>query len=272
MTSTAPHRTARPMDGFGPLLIACDIDGTLLRTGRPVSAEVHDAAAAVTAAGHHLVLATGWSLTGALPVAEQLGLADTWIVSSNGAVTARVTNGTVEIVERHDLDAEPAVRLAVAAAPGVRISAEIVGVGYRINIPFPDGELNGTQHDVLDLDGLWATPTPRLALHQPGIYRIAPALRALGLTAISTRSDWIDVTARGISKATALEKVRTELGIEAHATVAIGDGENDIEMLDWATAGFAMAHALVPVLAAADHITGTIDDDGAATVLRSLLA
>ncbi len=253
------------------MLVACDIDGTLLRTGRPVSTAVRDAATAVRAAGHHLVLATGRSLTGALPVAEQLGLEDTWIVGSNGAVTARVMNGTVEIIERHDLDAEPAVRLAIAAAPGVRISAEIVGIGYRINIPFPDGELNGTQYDVLDLEGLWATPTPRLALHRPGIYRIAPALRALGLTAISTRSDWIDVTARGVSKATALEKVRTELGVEDHATIAIGDGENDIEMLDWATTGFAMGQAPVPVLAAADHITDTIDQDGAATALRSLL-
>ena len=212
MTTTTPQEPTLPLAAFtGQMLVACDIDGTLLRTGRPVSAAVHDAATAVRAAGHHLVLATGRSLTGALPVAEQLGLADTWIVSSNGAVTARVTGGAVEIIERHDLDAESAVRLAVAAAPGVRISAEIVGVGYRINIPFPDGELNGTQFDVLDLEGLWAIPTPRLALHEPGIYRIAPALCALGLTAISTRFDWIDVTARGISKAIALGATRSRM-------------------------------------------------------------
>lgn len=97
------------------------------------------------------------------------------------------------------------------------------------------------------------------------------ALRALGLTAIATRRDWVDVTAAGISKATALEKVRTELGVEPGDTVAVGDSENDVEMLGWAAHGWAMGHAPPFVIAGADYVTGTLDDDGAATVLRSLL-
>jgi hydroxymethylpyrimidine pyrophosphatase-like HAD family hydrolase len=211
-------------------------------------------------------------LVGALPVARQIGLDDGWIVASNGAVTARISDGECEVVEQHDVDAAEAIHVAVTAVPGIRIAAEIVGVGYRVNIPFPDGELNGAQHSVTSLEELWATPTPRLALHGPGVYRAVHALRALGPTAIPTRSDWVDVTSRGLSKATALEKVRTELGVEDYATVAIGDGENDLEMLMWATTGFAMGDAPVPVIAAADHVTGTIDQDGAASALRSLLA
>lgn len=268
--STAPPKP----ETFAPptMLIACDIDGTLLRTGHPVSAAVRDAVSAVRAAGHHLVLATGRSLAGALPVAEQLSLDDGWIVASNGAVTARITDGEYETVEQHTVDSEAAIRLAVAAAPGVRIAAEIVGIGYRVNIPFPDGELNGTQHSVTGLDELWANPTPRLALHGPGIHRTVPPLRTLGFTAIPTRSDWVDVTPPDLSKATALERVRIELGVEDYATVAIGDGENDLQMLMWATSAFSMGHAPVPVIAAADHVTGTIDQDGAASALRSLLA
>lgn len=259
---------------FAPrtMLVACDIDGTLLRTGKPVARAVRDAVAAVRAVGHHLVLATGRSLVGALPVARQIGLDDGWIVASNGAVTARISDGECEVVEQHDVDAAEAIRGAVTAVPGIRIAAEIVGVGYRVNIPFPDGELNGAQYGVTSLEGLWATPTPRLALHGPGVYRAVRALRALGLTAISTRNDWVDVTPPSLSKATALEKVRTELGVEDYATVAIGDGENDLEMLMWATTGFSMGHAPAPVIAAADHVTGTIDEDGAASALRSLLA
>ncbi|MFI9488815.1 HAD family hydrolase [Promicromonospora sp. NPDC052451] len=253
-------------------LVACDIDGTLLRTGHPVSSAVREAAAAVRGAGNHLVLATGRSLAGALPVAEQLGLRDTWVVASNGAVTARLTRGGFEVIERHDLDAETAVRAAVATAPGIRISAEIVGVGYRVNIPFPDEKLNGTQHSILELQDLWARPTPRLSLHGSAVFRVVPTLRALGLTAIATRGDWVDATAPGISKATALEKVRSELGVEDYNTVAIGDDENDLGMLMWAARSFAMGHAPALVVAAADHLAGTVDQDGAAAALHSLLS
>jgi HAD superfamily hydrolase (TIGR01484 family) len=259
------------MEFIGPLLVACDVDGTLLRTGHPVTRAVRDAAAAVRHAGHHLVVATGRSLAGALPVAEELGLEQTWIVASNGAVTAHLEDGDVEVVERHTVDAEAAVRTAVATVPGIRIAAEVVGVGYSVNIPFPAGELNGIQHSVTGLEQLWADPTPRLALHGPGAYRTVPALRALGLTAIATRPDWTDVTPPGISKGTALEKVRTELGVEDHHTVAIGDAENDLGMLMWAAHSFAMGHAPALVIAAADHVTGTIEQDGAASVLRSVV-
>ncbi|WP_369371603.1 HAD family hydrolase [Promicromonospora sp. Populi] len=272
MTPTQPQtQPARLGDVAASVLVACDIDGTLVHTGHPATAAVRAAAAEVRAAGHHIVLATGRSLAGALPVALELGLDDAWIVASNGAVTAHLVGDRYQVTEQHTVDAEDAIRVAVAAAPGMRIAAEIVGTGYRVNLPFPDGELNGTQHSVTGLEQLWADPTPRLALHGPSAYRMVWALRALNLTAIATRADWIDITPPGISKATALEKVRTELGIEDHNTVAIGDSENDIEMLNWAATSHAMAHAPAFVIAAADHTTGTIDDDGAASALLSLL-
>ncbi|MCP2265589.1 HAD family hydrolase [Promicromonospora thailandica] len=255
-----------------PVLIASDIDGTLLRTGQLPSAEVRAAASAVRAAGHHLVLSTGRSLVGALPVALALGLDDAWIVASNGAVTARLVGDRYQVTEQHDVDAEAVVRVAVAAAPGVRVAAEMVGDGYRVNTAFPEHELNGAQHRVVGLEQLWQHPTPRVALHGPEAYRLVWPLRALGLTAIATRTDWVDVTAPEISKASALEKIRTGLGVELDGTVAIGDSENDVEMLGWAAHGWAMGHAPAFVIAAADHVTGSIDDDGAVGALLSVLA
>jgi len=53
--------------------------------------------------------------------------------------------------------------------------------------------------------------------------------------------------------------------------VAIGDGRNDIEMLAWAARGVAMGHADDSVKAAADEVTGSIDEDGAVPVLQSLI-
>jgi len=271
MTSATPQRTARHLDLTGQALVACDIDNTLTRTGHPVSAAVRAAASAVRAAGHHIVLATGRSLVGALPVALQLGLDDAWIVASNGAITAHLRGGAYRIVDEHQVDAEVAIGTALWEAPGIHIAAEIVGNGYRVNTLFPDDQLNGAQHVARDLSDFWKNPTPRLALYRPEAYRIVPALLARNFTAIATRPDWVDVTAPGISKATALEQVRVTLGVEEHDTVAIGDSENDVEMLSWAAEGIAMGHAPAFVLAAADSMTGTIDDDGAASALWSLL-
>ncbi|MFD6140180.1 HAD family hydrolase [Promicromonospora sp. NPDC060271] len=72
-------------------MIALDIDGTLLRTGEPVPEVTVRAVRRVRAAGHHVVLASGRSLVGVLPVARQLGIVRGWVVASNGAVTARLT-------------------------------------------------------------------------------------------------------------------------------------------------------------------------------------
>jgi hydroxymethylpyrimidine pyrophosphatase-like HAD family hydrolase len=96
-------------------------------------------------------------------------------------------------------------------------------------------------------------------------------LRAAGFTAIATRGDWVDITVRNVSKATAAERVRQDLDIPIERTVAIGDAENDIELLQWAWRGVAMGHADRHVREAADEVTGSIAQEGAVRVLRSML-
>jgi hydroxymethylpyrimidine pyrophosphatase-like HAD family hydrolase len=259
------------MDLTAPALVACDIDGTLINTGEPPTPAVRAAVDQVRAAGHHIVLATGRSLVGALDAALELGLDDVWLVASNGAVTAHLVGGAYEVTDLHTIEPEPVVRVAVDAMPGIRIATEVVGVGYRVNIPFPYGELNGVQHSVDTFKDLWAEPTPRLVIYGPAALSLVPALYAMGLTVIATRPDWLDVTPPALSKATALDKVRRHLGVEYQATAAIGDGENDLEMLRWATQSIVMGHAPAHVQAVADRATGTINDDGAAAALLSLL-
>ncbi|MEU4388918.1 HAD hydrolase family protein [Promicromonospora sp. NPDC023805] len=270
-TTRVRQHTTHNLDLAVPALVACDIDGTLLSTGQLPTAAVRSAVERVRAAGHHVVLATGRSLVGALDAALKLGLDDAWIVASNGAVTAHLVGGEYEVTDRHTINPEPVVRVAVDAMPGIRVGVEVVGVGYRVNIPFPDGELNGVQQSVDAIRELWADPTPRLAIYGPAAFGLVPVLRAMGLTAIATRPDWVDVTPPALSKATALDKVRRRLGVEYEATAAIGDGENDVEMLRWATRSIVMGHAPAHVRAVADRATGTIDDDGAAAALLWLL-
>jgi hydroxymethylpyrimidine pyrophosphatase-like HAD family hydrolase len=273
VTATASGATAALSDvpTSTPALVACDVEGTLVRAGRRATPAVLDAIAAVRAAGHHLVIATGRSLSGAVQVVRQLGIGDGWVVAANGAVTAHVHANGYPVVDVTPLDAEPVCRLVAGTRPDLRLAAEVVGSGYRVTKRFPERQLNGQQEVLREFAEIWARPTPRLVVYGQWAQRLAPALRASGVTAIPARVDWVDVTAPGITKATALESIRIELGVAPSRTVAIGDGENDLEMLSWAAMSIAMGQAPDAVRDLADRVTGTIDEDGAAAALFDAL-
>ena len=60
------------------------------------------------------------------------------------------------------------------------------------------------------------------------------------------------------------------MDVEPQHTVAVGDQRNDLEMLRWAARGVAMDNAPDEVKAAADEVTGHVDEHGLVAVLRSL--
>ncbi len=71
-----------------------------------------------------------------------------------------------------------------------------------------------------------------------------------------------EIGINGITKATGMEVYLKHVGIAREDTVAIGDGPNDLEMLDYAGIGIAMGNALDEVKARADMITDSINEDG----------
>lgn len=271
--STAPAPPAPATSPVRPpCLVALDIDGTLLRTGQPPSADTVAAVRDVIDGGDHVVLATGRSFAGVLPVVKRLGLRSGWVVCSNGAVTARITR-------RHGLTVESAITFepmqslqrALTVFPGALLAVEHVGRGWKVNATFPHGRLSGKQR-VVHERRLWRVPVTRAALYAQGIVDLVQELGWLDVTATPAGPDWVDVTAVGISKATALEKVRRALGVAQDSTWAVGDGANDVDMLRWAGVGVAMGHARHELKAVANRETGSITADGVVPVLRELVA
>jgi hydroxymethylpyrimidine pyrophosphatase-like HAD family hydrolase len=260
-------------------LVALDVDGTLMSYDGVISPGVRDAVRAVRDAGAHVVLATGRSAVSVVPVARDLGLDTGWVVASNGAVTLRLDpalDGGYEVTEAIRFDPEPVLRVLRLEMPDALYAVEDVGTGFRVSAPFPEHELDGN-HRVVSFEELCSEPVTRVVMRDPhGTPQEFHALvERVGLHEVSYAvgwSAWLDLSPGGVSKGTALEELRRALGVEPFATVAVGDGNNDLEMLRWAARGVAMGHAAEPVRAAADEVTGTIEDDGALAVLRSLLA
>jgi hypothetical protein len=74
-----------------------------------------------------------------------------------------------------------------------------------------------------------------------------------------------------VTKAAGLEFVAERLGFARERTVAFGDGENDVEFVEWAGFGVAVANAHERVLAVADFVCPSVDDEGVAQVIEALL-
>jgi HAD superfamily hydrolase (TIGR01484 family) len=280
------QRASKPSDGWSPKLVALDIDGTLLipdfekgfsaeQVTEPVAAAVLDAARA----GAHVVLASGRAPLSMAGVADRLGLTHLveeltgerlHIVASNGSVMLR--HAPMEVVHEITFDASEAVRTVLEHVPGAAVAVEEHGVGYRVNRLFPPGELDG-EMIICDLDEMISTDVSRVIIRDPDstsedFVNLAKQLGLHGTNYFIGWTAWLDIAPEGVSKASGMAWVSDDLGIDAADVLAIGDGRNDIEMLQWAGRGVAMGQGPDSVRAAADHVTGSVNDDGAAQELR----
>lgn len=272
--SLAAHLRAGPR-----LLAALDIDGTLLAPDGDVSAEVRDAVADLRASGTHVVLATGRSPAGVRPVLAALGIDRGWAVASNGAATVRLDPdlpGGLEITDVVTFDPEPALRLLKDLLPGGLFAVERQGEGFWVSGHFPPGELSEPVR-VVDFEALCDAPATRVTIRAPHLDSsemreiversgLAEVTYAVGWTA------WLDLTPPGVTKASALELLRSRLAVPAGSCLAVGDGHNDVDMLRWAGLGVAMGGSDAETVAAADAVTDSVEQDGLVPVLRSLLS
>ncbi|HWG05167.1 MAG TPA: HAD-IIB family hydrolase, partial [Beijerinckiaceae bacterium] len=95
----------------------------------------------------------------------------------------------------------------------------------------------------------------------------------LGHSASVARSQsyYLDVTDPRANKAEALRFIAAHYGIPREEIVAIGDGLNDIGMLQWAAFGIAMGNGSDTVKAAADFVTVSNEEDGFAAAMDHIL-
>jgi HAD superfamily hydrolase (TIGR01484 family) len=269
------------VSGWRPRLVALDIDGTLLKwvegagtTYEQISPPVYDAVHRALDAGAHVVLASGRSPHGMTRIADLLDLhvgdaEPLWIVASNGAVVFRYP--PFEVVHEETFDAAPAVAAVLEHHPTALVAVEERGVGYRVNRPFPEGELSG-EMTLAEIDDIVSGPVSRVIIRDPDATAddfvvLAEKLGLHGTDYVVGWTAWLDLAPVGVSKAFGLARVAEELGVDAADVLALGDGRNDIEMLRWAGRGVAMGQAIELVQEAADDVTDTVHDEGVATEL-----
>ena len=272
-----PRASAQP--GWQPQVVALDIDGTLLKWVDGQTEDYETIADSVYAAVHraldagvHIVLASGRSPHGMTRIADLLDIpreeADQlWVVASNGAVVFRYP--PMEVVHEETFDAAPAVAAVLEHHPHALVAVEERQVGgYRVNRVFPEGEISGEQI-ITEVDDIVGEPVSRVIIRDPqatadDFIELAGRLGLHGTDYVVGWTAWLDLSPVGVSKASGLEHVVDKIGLAAADVLAIGDGRNDIEMLRWAGRGVAMGQSVDEVKEAADDVTATVHDEGAA--------
>ncbi|MEV8240803.1 HAD family hydrolase [Microbacterium testaceum] len=263
------------------MLIALDVDGTVLLEDDTLSPGVVEAVADAQAAGHEVMLATGRSWDSTHTIMDRLGIRPEYAVCSNGAIVMRrIGEGDAAPYERAHVETfDPTEVLTL-------LGEHLAGAHFLVELP--DGSRLFTDYlDDWNLEGANRVTFDQLS-EQPvcRVVVVAPEktdkdflqlVERIGLSQVSYAigwTAWLDIAPQGVDKSTALELVRGWLGIPAERVLVMGDGRNDIEMMQWAVRNggraIAMHQGPPEVHAAAGEVGLSVTEGGVAAVLRAL--
>lgn len=266
-------------------LLALDLDGTTVDDGQLPTPRVRQAVAAATAAGVHVVVATGRPYVSARRYGAALGLC-TPLICFQGALVKEC--GGAE----RTLFAE-----AVPEAPFAEVVALAQTRRLELNIYTEETIYHGpTIHSAEFYDrwfGLATQPVADLGETFAALRRMArPVLKGLfineasasdaltaelqarvggRLTVMRSHPLFVEVTSPNVSKGNALAFLADWYGIPQAETIAVGDSGNDLSMIEWAGLGVAVANAAPEVRAAADWIAPPVTEEGVVTVIETFI-
>ena len=263
--------------------IATDLDGTLLRDDKTVSARTRAAVDAAEDAGMLFIVATGRPPRWIPPVIDQIGERGL-VVCANGASVYDPARH--EMVARTDIDADTA--LSIIDDVEQAFPAAVVGVEQGFEFA-ADTSIESSNFGLLEswkLQGMRVGPIRSFVTE--GVTKLivrlpddtpsgaAAEVQALvgdrALVTHSTTESFLELSHPSVHKASTVERLLLGSGIEPHEVVAFGDMPNDLQLIRWAGLGVAVANAHPRVLAEADEVTASNDDDGVALVIERILS
>jgi Cof subfamily protein (haloacid dehalogenase superfamily) len=235
------------------------------------------ALASARAAGLHVVIATGRMFRSVRPYLSEAGI-DGLVVCYQGAVVAEASGRFL----RHEPIPLELAREAVAA---------VVDEGYHLNC-YVDDELYVAEitpeartyadfqhipvHEVGDLLAwLDRPPTKLVSVGDPdaldGLKGRLKGRFDERLYISKSLPYFLELASPKVTKAVGLAFVAQHLGFALERTVAFGDGENDVELLEACAFAVAVENAHEQALAVADLVCPRPEEEGVAQVIEALL-
>ena len=267
------------------VVVATDLDGTLLRSDRTISARTADAMAGADAAGIRVVWASARARHSIDELAASCGFRGT-AIGANGAVVLDLADGTPNIVATRSVPAETVASVKTfvrSLVPGVAFATVgatrfVAEAGYAELCVFADHHRQPHEMELSDLGlSIDVEQTVKIvARHRDttseDLYDLVAAAGLNGVELTHSGAPYIEMSASGVSKASALQELCEQWGVSPDSVAAVGDARNDLPMLAWAGTALCPSNAAAPVRAVADRVLGSNDDDAVARYLEELTA
>ena len=268
-------------------LVASDLDGTLLNKNKEITPRLFDALKKLDELGIYFVPSTGRPF-GTVPLAIKELPFLKYVITSNGAAiydAVEQKNIIENFLTPEAVDAviKIAKELPVITEYFIEGKAYIAKDIYDDLAPFNLTESHVTyiKNSRTPVEDFWnemkrnntVLENINLVFADMELRKETwDRLKALGLasvTAATTKN--IEITSLFATKAKALEKLCEVLGFTRENVLAMGDGDNDMPMIEFAGIGVAMANGEDHIKEAADIIADDCDDFGAAKILEQII-
>ncbi len=250
-----------------PKLVAFDVDGTLLTSAHTVLPSTKESLQQLMRDGHHILLATARPPRSVVKIAEQLNINGAISIALNGALI--VTSS--EILWEMPMERSAVEEIVQEARRRDLHANTMAGWDWFVesSSPWCESEAAIVQFRPSIVADLLADSIPDahkvLFMGDPeeiADYRQWANSKNLPLHISLSKPSYCEIVSDKVSKAHALKQVAMMLKTSPRDVIAFGDGENDKEIVRMAGVGVAMGNAMPEVLAVADLVTKSNDDDG----------
>ena len=266
------------MSGPAFRLLACDLDGTILRDNKYLSKRVKTALFQVREQGIQVALATGRSYHATLPFARLLDIRLPIICYQGGLIQHPGTGKVVHKALLPEDLVQEAIELSRARDWQILLytAKEILLTEYRLAREIYGEMFGPTVRRIDDLSSAIDLGVIKMTIMAPegeipSIHGELGQRFAGRLEIVRSHSLLVEAAPPGTSKATGLAWLAEHLAVPRRQIMAIGDQDNDAPMVAWAGLGVAMGNGSPLCKRMADWIAPTIDEDGSAVAIERFL-
>lgn len=267
-------------------LLAIDMDGTLLNEEKHIDTPQREAVQKAIEAGIKVVLCTGRPLFGVLPVYGELELEkynlDEYVILNNGCSLRKTTNW--ELLDNKEITREDVIYLD-KLRKGYNLDLTVSNdddyfvVGDKANkYTIEDGKLVYVDIKPISLEeatsGKHTFFKSMYLGEEEEIQRFKNDNENLlkdKYDAVLSQIHIFEMLPFGTNKAAALKELAEKLGIKREEIMTIGDGNNDVEMLEFAGIGIAMGNGTESAKKAANYVTDTNENHGVAKAIEKYI-
>ena len=264
------------MGKFDGKLLVSDMEATLFNSQREVSEENYNAIKYFTSEGGKFSVASGRMIAAVGNFLDEIGI-NAPAILYNGAMLYSFETNTLLYEKTIEEERKSAIRKVYQTQPQFGLEIYSDEHIYILRECFETDRLRGKNYDVTFHmpDEVWDKPWTKALIigDDEALDKFEPIYRKEYDDGYVTRSGkyYLDMVATGATKGYGVEKLAQMLGIKREDTYTVGDNMNDLEMIQYAGHGYAVANAVDALKKEAEAVVPSNDESAIAYIINNLI-